>query len=508
MPHHKTEIDPSGQDDAEDKYETPLTNGVPVKLIIVCVAIAAAVFVFDFMTPLGIAAGVPYVALVLAGASLPKPRHIYLLAALGTVLTIVGYVMSPDGDTQWIVLTNRGLAIFVIWITALILASRRRAKLARDEKNKELDFQKRALDEHAIVSAADVKGHILYVNDKFCTISGYSREELIGKNHRILKSSEHSPAVYEDMWQTISSGKTWHGEIKNKKKNGDYYWVQATIVPSLNEKGKPFQYVSIRTDITDRKQAEEEAAAANQAKSEFLSSMSHELRTPMNAIMGFSQMLKYTPDEPLSETQTGYVDSILQGGGYLMELINQVLELSKIETGQITLNLAGASPRDIIDGCLIMISGRADMEGIDIVDDIPSDGLPALWTDSTRLTQALLHLLSNAVKYNRKGGTVTLNAQKTPENMMRISVTDTGKGIPAEKYDDLFKPFDRLGREARNIEGSGIGLTIAKHLVDLLGGKIGFESVVDKGSTFWIDVPLNGKQVNIPEQLGKKEATR
>lgn len=508
MPHHNAEIDPRGQDDAADKYETSLTNGLPVKLIITCAAIAAAVFTFDLMTPLGIAAGVPYVALVLAGASLPKPRHIYLLATLGTVLTIIGYIVSPDGGTQWVVLTNRGLAIFVIWITAFILASRRRAKLARDIKNKELDFQKRALDEHAIVSAADVKGRILYVNDKFCAISGYAREELLGENHRILKSSEHSPAVYENMWQTISSGETWHGEIKNKKKNGGYYWVQATIVPSLNEKGVPFQYISIRTDITDRKQAEEEAAAANQAKSEFLSSMSHELRTPMNAIMGFSQMLKYAPDEPLSETQNGYVDSILQGGGYLMELINQVLELSKIETGQITLKLGEVLPRDIIDGCLIMISERASKDDIDIVDKIPSDGLPALWTDSTRLTQALLHLLSNAVKYNRKGGTVTLNAQKTPDNMLRISITDTGKGIPAEKYTDLFKPFDRLGREARNIEGSGIGLTIAKHLVDLLGGKIGFESVVDKGSAFWIDVPLNREQVNLPEQPGKEETIR
>jgi len=480
-----------------EKHPESPSNGFPVRLILAATVISLAVFAFDLMTPLGVAAGVPYVALVLVGASLPTPRHIYLLAGLGTVLTVLGYLFSPDGGVPWIVLTNRGLAIFAIWITAILIASRRRAKKARDEKNRELEFQKRALDEHAIVSAADIKGNIVYVNDKFCDISGYGREELIGRNHRILKSDEHTPAFYDELWQTISGGRTWHGEVKNLKKGGGCYWVQATIVPFLNEKGRPFRYVSIRTDITKRKQAEEEAEAANQAKSEFLSSMSHELRTPMNAILGFAQMLKYTSDTPLSDNQKDYIDNILQGGGYLMELINQVLELSKIETGQITLKLGDVSPRDIIDGCVIMIADRAGREGIEVIDLTALEDRPNVWTDSTRLTQILLNLLLNAVKYNRTGGTVTIAGEQTSNNMLRISVTDTGLGIPAEKQADLFKPFDRLGREARNIEGSGTGLTIARHLAELLGGRIGLKSTVDEGSTFWIDVPLHKGQVEI-----------
>ncbi len=476
-----------------------MKSGPAINPVILAAFIGSGVFIFDLLMPLGVAGGVPYVALVLVGIWMMDIRAIYLLATIGTVLTIAGYFLSPEGGVHWVVLVNRGLAIFAIWITALILASRGRAKQASAEKEWELALRQQALNEHAIVSAADVKGNITYVNDKFCEISGYSRDELMGQNHRMLKSGEHLPEVYEDMWQTISNGRTWHGEIKNRTKDGGFYWVQATIVPFVNEKNRIYQYVSIRTDVTDRKLAEEAALAADRAKSDFLASMSHELRTPMNAILGFAQMLKYSPNEPLNETQAGYVDNILQGGNYLMELVTQVLELSRIEDGHITLNIKDTSPRDIIDGCIIIVSERAGKQNITVIDETIGQDLPTLSTDSTRLTQVLLNILLNAIKYNRENGSVTLHTQETPNGMLRIGVTDTGPGIPEDKQDDLFKPFERLGREARNIEGAGIGLTIAKQTIELLGGRIGFESVVDQGSIFWVDVPLAKEQVNFSE---------
>lgn len=478
-----------------------LTTDRHLIAIVTAGAIAVTAFVFDLSVPLGVAGGVPYVALVVIGNWLPRPSHTYALGLIGTVLTIAGYFLSSEGSEQWIVLTNRALAIFAIWITVLLIVSRTKTRKVRDEKIRELDFQKHALDEHAIVSITDIKGRITYINDKFCEISGYTRDELMGNNHRILKSGEHGSEVYQDLWCTVSSGKTWHGEIKNRTKEGEYYWVQATIVPFLNAKGRPFQYVSIRTDITKRKEAEELAEAANEAKSSFLSSMSHELRTPMNAILGFAQMMKYTPKESLSEQQSESIDNILKAGGYLMELINQVLELSKIETGKITLDIGNVSARNVLDDCLIIVAGRAEREGITIEDRFDGENLPLLRTDGTRLTQVLLNLLSNAVKYNRPGGSVILSCEQAPGNMMRIIVADTGNGIPPEKQDDLFKPFDRLGREARNIEGTGVGLTIAKQVIELLGGAIGFESVENEGSTFWIDVPKVQKQVNIDEMF-------
>ena len=252
------ETNSNAEKETLEKLGAILVGKTSHKLILLAMIVAAFVFSFDLAMPLGVASAVPYVAVVLIGFWLPRPQQIYLLATLGTVLTIVGYILSPDGSPHWALLVNRGLALFAIWITAFLIASRKRAENERDEKVRERDFQKLALDEHAIVSIADIKGNITQVNDKFCDISGFSREELIGQNHRILKSGDHTLEFYEDLWQTISSGKPWHGEIKNRKKGGGNYWVKATIVPFLNEKGRPFQYVAVRTDITERKEAEEE----------------------------------------------------------------------------------------------------------------------------------------------------------------------------------------------------------------------------------------------------------
>ncbi len=250
--------------------------------------------------------------------------------------------------------------------------------------------------------------------------------------------------------------------------------------------------------------ARDDAEKASRAKSDFLSSMSHELRTPMNAILGFAQILDFSPKEPLSENQKASVANILKGGDHLMELINKVLELETIEAGNVSLDIDHVSTRDVIDHCLTMIQVRASREVIEITDQTVGTDLPLVWTDATRLTQALLNLLSNAVKYNSKGGKVTLNCEEIPGRLLRMSVTDTGTGIPVEKQDDLFKPFERLGREAGAIEGSGIGLTITKNIIELLGGQIGFESEAGKGSTFWVDIPISGTPIDINKITGKK----
>ena len=256
--------------------------------------------------------------------------------------------------------------------------------------------------------------------------------------------------------------------------------------------------VLLLTDITRQKEVQEEleqardqAELANRAKSDFMSSMSHELRTPMNAILGFAQLLEMGAKEKLSEQQAAYVGYILKSGSHLLELIDSVLELNKIESGQLSLSMAHTSLREITNKSLNMIHARAREEGITIIDETAHEDVPVLWTDSTRLTQVLLNLLSNAVKYNREQGSITLSLETRPEGLLRVRVADTGDGIPMDKQDDLFKPFERLGREAGEIEGSGIGLLISKQIVERLGGSIGFKSSEGEGSTFWIDVPYS-----------------
>ena len=690
-------------------------------------------------------------------------------------------------------------------LTATVNATAKRArknvKLNRDLKNslQENKYQLVTLDEHAIVSVADVAGRIIHVNDKLCDISGFSREELIGQNHRILKSNIHDDSFYEELWSTISSGNVWHGIICNITKNGDEYWVESTIVPFIDEKGKPYKYVSVRTDITslrvnehrlkrsqefanigtwdwdivtgelhwseriwplfgykrevtetsydnfmtavhpdDRKKvseavtncvekgedydiehrvvwpngqirwvhesgdvvrnkngnalhmlgvvqditqlmeagirqkgnntilesiirgrvleetlkeiilhaetilpnslcsillkdesgktlvhgmapslpdfyneaiegieigmgmgscgeaaftgyrviasdikhhpnwdkfkelaekaklnacwsepfssssgavlgtfaiyfhdarepnehdlnilnelaqfaaiaierdksqtallnAKEEAENANLAKSQFLSSMSHELRTPMNAIMGFSQLLNMTNTQPLTEAQEKNVNEIMVAGKHLMSLINEVLDLAKIESGHIDLSISKVNLNKVIVESLHLINPLAQKRGIEISlekegSKIDMDTLTRqsefAWIDETRFKQIVLNLMSNAVKYNKENGKILLSCTMKDNNAFRFSVTDTGKGLSSEQQHDLFTAFNRLGLEHTDIEGTGIGLVITKKIVELMGGCIGLDSEIGVGSTFWFELPIKQQEPN------------
>ncbi len=238
-----------------------------------------------------------------------------------------------------------------------------------------------------------------------------------------------------------------------------------------------------------------EAVISSNHKSAFISSMNHELRTPMNAVLGFAQMLEINEREPLSENQKSAVEHILRNGNHLLELIDQMLELNKIEAGTLPLHMEDIPARDVFDESLYLIQARANKEHIEIIDDTDSDNLPLLWTDSTRLIQVLLNLLSNAVKYNRKGGRVSLACREIHGGVLRISVIDNGLGIAAELQDKLFLPFERLGHELGQIDGTGIGLSITQQIVEKLGGHVGFESEQGRGSHFWVDIPLSNKQL-------------
>lgn len=248
-------------------------------------------------------------------------------------------------------------------------------------------------------------------------------------------------------------------------------------------------------EAEDLKMAKEIAEVANQAKLDFLSSISHELRTPINAILGFTGFLAHNPKEPLTMQQKESVDLVLTSGNHLLQLIDAMMDLSKIEEGQLRVSLQPISIRDIIDDCLHQIENQVKNHNIEIIDTTSETDLPFVWSDKTRLAQVLANLLSNAIKYNRPGGTVTISCQKMPTQNLRISIADTGTGIPEDMQDHIFVPFDRLGQEAGTIEGTGIGLTICKRVIEVLGGTIGFKSEESAGSTFWIDIPMSEDRV-------------
>lgn len=538
---------------------------------------------------------------------------------------------------------------------------------------KELENRQRVLDEHAIVSITDLAGDITYVNDKFCRISGYSPAELLGRNHRILKSGIHPASVYEDMWRTIAEGRVWQGEVCNRRKDGSFYWVEATIAPSLDARGQPYQYISIRTDISLLKRAQrdqelarsdaeaklavakalsgqeplqrrldlalqaifgmrglqlqrkgglfslkegdgclrmatcqgdfsaeflrdeaevplgrclcgraaaslevlvsddcfsdhrhenrwpdmtahghyvvplvdsfggsprcmgvlflytdpqphagaerletlreigdllayalaredamvqlvaarEGAERASRTKSEFLASMSHELRTPLNAILGYSQLLRLDGGgERDLETIQEAGGEIERAGAHLLSLINDILDLARIEAGRLEVALAPVGVAELFAGCESVAGVLGQNLGIAVGFAAGPCAGAFVLADPIRLKQVLLNLISNGVKYNRPCGRVHIGCAPAQEGWLRISVQDTGPGLSKAQQERLFLPFERLGAEQGSIEGTGIGLTITRHLVQLMGCHIGLASEVGTGSTFWIEVPL------------------
>ena len=288
-------------------------------------------------------------------------------------------------------------------------------------------------------------------------------------------------------------------ELTYVRKDGSRFPALVSVTALRDATEAIIGYLLIGTDNTAGKEAEaivqerniqlenarSIAVKANLAKSDFLSSMSHELRSPMNAILGFAQLME-SEQPPPSASQMECITQILQAGWHLLKLINEILDLAKIESRQVPLQLEAFSLEDVLLTCQGMVEPQANQHNIKMTFPVLSKPV-YVWADRTRVKQILINLLSNAIKYNRRKGSVEVSCLEQPLDRVRISIKDTGTGLTEGQISQLFQPFNRLGQEAGEEEGTGIGLVVAKRLVELMGGEIGVESTPGEGSTFWFE---------------------
>jgi hypothetical protein len=377
------------------------------------------------------------------------------------------------------------------------ITERKRAEDNLRASTKEVVDLKAALDEHAIVAITDPRGKITYVNDKFCAISGYAREELLGRDHRIINSGHHPKEFFRDLWQTISAGRVWQGEIKNRAKSGSFYWVATTIVPFLDDHGKPLQYIAIRSDITARKQVEEDLyrlnleleqrvaerteqlAVANRELEAFSYSVSHDLRSPLRAIDGFSQALLEDFGGALPPEARHYLDTIRGGAQRMAALIDDLLEFSRLSRQHVTMQRVDHA--QLVAQALVELEPARAGRDVDlrIAPLEPSEG------DPTLLKQVWVNLLSNALKYTRRRPQAMIEVGCERDGGAPVYwVRDNGTGFDMHYAHKLFGVFQRMHR-MEDYEGTGVGLAIVHRIISRHGGRIWADAKVDRGATFY-----------------------
>lgn len=418
---------------------------------------------------------------------LPKGEH-STYSILSWVLLIGGLLL---GWLFQITLSRAAIARAEVKERKLVEAQLR-------ETIQELELQKYALDQHSIVAITDPRGVITMVNDQFCEISGYSREELIGRTHRIINSGTHPKEFFVALWKAITSGQTWQGEICNRRKDGSLYWVDTTIVPFKDAEGFTTQYVSIRTDVTKLKKSIEENLATNEElrhknaeMEQFAYTVSHDLKSPLVTIMGYIGYLKRDIEENRYERTDRFIESISKASEKMRSTIDDLLELSRV--GRVAHDPAPYDLNELVAAVINDLKPQIHELGAKVT---VASNLPPVHGDRVRIEQVLQNLVANALKYARQDDKkleIKLSAQPDDDGMVRIEVRDNGPGIPPDFAEKVFGLFERL---KSGTEGTGIGLAIVRRIAELHGGHAWVESNPDGGANFIVTFP--GLEYNDP----------
>ena len=388
----------------------------------------------------------------------------------------------------------------------------------------QLQAQKEAMDHHAIISMTDLDGNITYVNDKFCQVSGYTQGELLGQNHRIVNSKDRDKNYWRDMYTQVKDKHLWQDQIRNKAKDGSYYWVDTTIVPLFNSDNEHAGYTSIRTDVTDEVKtlellsetasqledkvlqrtlelekalktanaATEQAEKANQTKTRFLENMSHELRTPMHAILSFASMGLSKVHKSTIEKNSNYFSNIKLSAERLMNLLNDIIEVSTLDANKKQLKFVPFSLSKIIEESISKHQTELQSKDLAVQHEFCDNDQVDL--DMVHIGDAIDNILANAIKFSAQGQSIQISTQHTKLNefeALSVSIRDQGKGIFEDNFEKIFETFEQgADLVPGTTKGTGLGLAIAKQIIALHHGQIWAENHPDGGAVFTFILPL------------------
>ena len=459
--------------------ETRLLNRATISAAV----LAAVIFAIDVATAHPSGVGMLYVVPLLIGTLEGPPRFQFVAATVVSVLAVAGQIVAPETNASLFADSSRLIAILVIWTTAIVLRQFRRTWL--DLQARSIDLQSRtkdladvnfALDQAAIVATTDTSGKITYVNRKFCDISKYSREELLGQDHRLINSAYHSKEFIRDLWVTIANGRIWRGEIRNRAKDGSFYWVDTTIVPFLDERGKPYQYMAIRYEITARKQSEERLREqeALARLGQMAAVVAHEVKNPIAGIRGALQVI------------AGRMSADARDKPIVGEIIARLDSLNGIVQDLLVFARPRALRAEPTDLKALVVSTvehlKRDPSFAGVVIDVAGDGA-VVTVDAEQLQVAIQNVLMNAAQAMNAQGRITIDIERHGAEWT-ISMADTGPGMPQEVKEKVFEPFFTT-----RSRGTGLGLPIARRVVEAHGGRIGIDTPAGGGTVVSLSLP-------------------
>jgi len=447
------------------------------RLIIYAAVLAAGIFVLDLEVPLGVAVCALYGVVVLFGLFISIRGFALWAAGVATLLTTLDAVLSSADQVTGNAITNRALTIVGIWVTAWLTTNSSKTGRALDRSVKDLGDTNFALNQAAIVATTDVKGRITFANDKFVEISRYPREELLGQDHRILNSGYHSKDFIRDLWHTIANGRIWRGELRNRAKDGGIYWVDTTIVPFLDDRGRPYQYMAIRYDITDRKRSEERLReqAALARLGEMAAVVAHEVKNPLAAIKGALQVIGGRM--PAESRDRAVVGDIVARVDSLNDIVQDLLVFARPREPQLT----PVQLRDLVENTAALL--RRDPAHASVTIAVTGAN-PVVQLDIDQMRTVFLNLLLNAAQATGTGGRIEVNLA-ADDLSATVAVADNGPGIPADVRARIFEPFFTTKHR-----GTGLGLPTARRVVDRHRGTIEVDCPSEGGTVVIVTLPM------------------